>query len=87
MVIQYQVILPYRFVTVTLTGQSSLPSADGQVRLDKVGSLYVRIAGINILCGISDLFANYCFCTDSSFWALSLRIIVSIGTAPKVQQE
>lgn len=30
------IILPCRFVTVTLTGQSSLPSADGQVRLEKV---------------------------------------------------
>lgn len=30
------IILPCRSVTVTLTGQSSLPSADGQVRLEKV---------------------------------------------------
>jgi hypothetical protein len=40
---------------VTLTGQSSLPSADGQVRLDKVGSLCVRIFGTIILFGLSVL--------------------------------
>jgi hypothetical protein len=30
---------------VTLTGWSSLPSVDGQVQLDKVASLCVRIFG------------------------------------------
>ncbi|KQJ95945.1 uncharacterized protein LOC100845409 [Brachypodium distachyon] len=36
-----------RFVTVTLTGQSSLPSADGQVRLDKLLGTEPEDFGVN----------------------------------------
>jgi G patch domain-containing protein 2 len=48
-----------RFVTVTLTGQSFLPSVHGQVQLDKVASQRVRIFG-TIIC-LSFCFDVYLF--------------------------